>query len=179
MATTKGVVAHCPHYATTNTALPQLYSGTRGTMEAIHYSRSRFATRLYGDRLYTSGHYWLRKHEDDLWRVGLTKFATRMLGDVVEFELEAKPGSPVTTGQTIGWLEAFKAVTDLYAVMPGTFEGPNAELEAEVALLQKDPYERGWIYAVRGTPGEQCVDLPGYTAVLDATIDTMMGKRHE
>ena len=147
--------------------------------EEIHYQRSRFATRLFGDRLYTSGHHWLRREEADLWHVGLSKFAIRMLGEVVEMGFEVERGARIETGQTIGWLEAFKAVTDLYAVLSGRFEGSNPELDREIRLVQTDPYGRGWLYAVRGTPDEGCIDVHGYVAVLDATIDKMLGQRHD
>jgi glycine cleavage system H protein len=147
--------------------------------EEIHYRRSRFATRLFADRLYTAGHYWLRKEADGLWRVGFTKFAVRMLGEAVEMEFETKPGAPVETGQVVGWVEGFKAVSDLYTPLAGTFERGNPDLDADLALLQKDPAGRGWLFEVRGEPAPDALDVQGYTAVLDATIDKMLGQRHE
>jgi glycine cleavage system H protein len=147
--------------------------------EELHYRRSRFSTRLLGDRSYTAGHHWLRKEGDDLWRVGFTKFAVRMLGEAVELGFEVKPGAAIETGQAVGWIEGFKAVTDLYAPLSGRFEGANPALDAEIKLVQTDPYGRGWLYAVRGTPGKDCLDMNGYVSVLDATIDKMLGQRHE
>lgn len=147
--------------------------------EEIHYKRSRFATRLFGDRLYTSGHAWLRKASDDLWHVGLTKFASRMLGEIVEIGFEVKPGAPVQTGQAVGWTEGFKAVSDLYAPLSGTFEGQNPEVEKDPGLIQKDVHGKGWLYAVRGKPDPACLDAAGYITVLDATIDKMLGQRNE
>lgn len=147
--------------------------------EEIHYRRSRFSTRLHGDRLYTAGHYWLRKEEGDLWRIGFTKFAIRMLGEPVELGFEVKAGAEVQTGQLIGWVEGFKAITDLYSPLPGRFEGANPALEKEIKLVQTDPSGRGWLCAIRGTPGADCLDVPGYVSVLDATIDKMLGQRHE
>ncbi|MBI3271964.1 MAG: glycine cleavage system protein H [Planctomycetes bacterium] len=147
--------------------------------EALHYKRSRFSTRLTGDRLYTAGHHWLRRVDGDLWRVGFTRFATRMLGEVVEVGFEVKPGARLETGQILGWSEGFKAVTDLFAPLAGLFEGGNPALDSAIKLVQTDPYERGWLYAVRGSPGAGCLDMDGYVAVLDATIDKMIGKRHD
>lgn len=147
--------------------------------EEIHYKRSRFATRLFSDRLYTAGHSWMRQKDGDLWQVGFTKFATRMLGEAVEMNFEVKPGSAIETGQPIGWIEGFKAVTDLYAPFSGRFEGANPALEKEIKLIQTDPAGKGWLYELRGTPGKDCLEVPGYVAVLDATIDKMLGQRHE
>lgn len=147
--------------------------------EEIRYRRSRFATRLAADRLYTAGHYWLREMEPGLWRVGLTAFALRMLGEIVDLGFDVAAGSAVQLGQTVGWLEGFKAVSDLYAPFAGTFEGGNPALDRGAGIVRKDPYAEGWLFALRGTPGEGCVDVHGYVSVLDATIDKMLGKRHE
>jgi len=147
--------------------------------EDIPYRRASFSTRLRADRLYTAGHYWLRKEVDDLWRVGFTRFAIRMLGEAVEMGFEVAAGAAVASGQAVGWIEGFKAVSDLYAPMAGTFDGPNAELESDMALFKKEPYERGWLFALRGEPDAGCLDPQGYVAVLDATIDKMLGQRHD
>ncbi|HLF95495.1 MAG TPA: glycine cleavage system protein H [Planctomycetota bacterium] len=147
--------------------------------EEIHYKRSRFATRLFGDRSYTAGHSWLRREQDDLWKIGFTKFAVRMLGETVEMGFEVERGAMIETGQAIGWIEGFKAITDLYAPFAGRFEGANPDLEKQIKLIQTDPAGRGWLYALRGTPGDGCLDVQGYVSVLDATIDKMLGQRHE
>ena len=79
-------------------------------------------------------------------------------------------------GQTIGWIEGFKAVTELYAPLAGTFEGANPELETALGELHNHPYDRGWLYRVRGEPGDECLDAEGYAAFLDGTIDRMTGR---
>jgi glycine cleavage system H protein len=145
----------------------------------IHYQRSRFSTRLFEDRLYTPGHYWLRNESENLWRVGLTKFALRMLGEIVEIGFDVQPRAPIDTGRVVGWVEGFKAVSDLFAPLSGRFEGGNAELDRNIGLVQSDPHHRGWLFAIRGTPGPECVDVQAYVSVLDATIDKMQGKRHD
>ncbi len=142
----------------------------------IPYKRSRFSTQLPTDRRYTASHFWLLEVEPDLWRVGFTRFATRMLGDLVEFGFEVKPGDAVELGQTVGWIEAFKAMTDLYCVGVGAFATGNAALEADPTLFDKDPYGAGWLYLLKGTPDPGTVDAAGYTALLDAAIDKILGK---
>lgn len=145
-------------------------------MADIHYRRSRFATRLAGDRLYTPSHFWALEGEAGLWRVGLTKFAARMLGDVVDIGFDSKPGAIVELGEGIGWLEGFKARTDLYTIVAGTFSGGNLELEQDVDVIDRDRYGRGWLYEVRGTLDPAACDAAGYAAILDATVDRMRGR---
>lgn len=111
-----------------------------------------------------------------LWRVGFTKFATRMLGDLVEHGFEVKPDERVEVGQTIGWVEGFKATTDLYCVANGVFREANLDLERDPALLDGDPYGKGWLYVVEGEPDPGSVDMQGYVAMLDLAIDKIQGK---
>tara|TARA_B100000029_G_scaffold400395_1_gene399317 strand:- start:29 stop:484 length:456 start_codon:yes stop_codon:yes gene_type:complete len=149
------------------------------TAAEIQYKRSRFSTRLLEHRLYTAGHSWLEQEEEDLWRIGFTKFAVRMLGEIVELGFEVEPGAEVDTGQVIGWMEGFKAVTDVFSPLAGRFEGFNPAVDEKVALLTSDPYGKGWLFRVRGRPGDDCLDVHGYVSLLDTTIDKMLGQRHD
>lgn len=151
----------------------------RNLTTELHYRRSLFRTRLLGDRLYTASHFWIQEHAPGLWRIGLTKFASRMLGDVVEIGWDAAEGAHVEVGEPIGWFEGFKARSDLYCVATGTFEGANPDLVDRIALIDDDRYRRGWLYAVRGTPDPDALDMHGYAALLDATIERMRSKALE
>ncbi|MFQ5489149.1 MAG: glycine cleavage system protein H [Phycisphaerae bacterium] len=142
----------------------------------VSYKRAKFSTRLPTDRCYTAGHYWLAGHSPGVWRIGLTKFALRFLGELVEYDFEVQPGAELEVGQVIGWLEGFKAVTDLYCPMAGRFAGPNTDLEKTLALVQSDTYDRGWLYSVEGQPSDDCLDATQYAAALDQTIDEMTGR---
>jgi len=145
----------------------------------IHYRRSRFATRLLENRLYTAGHCWLEQKSGTVWRIGFTKFATRMLGEIVEIGFEIKPGTDVETGQIVGWVEGFKAVTDIFSPLSGYFKVSNPSLYKDVALVTNEPYSKGWLFEVQGEPGKDCLDIHGYISILDTTIDKMLGKRDE
>lgn len=145
-------------------------------MEELHYSRSLFRTRLLGDRLYTASHFWIQEQAPGVWRVGLTKFASRMLGDVVEIGWDVADGAAVALGDSIGWFEGFKARSDLYCVASGTFAGANPELVDRIALIDDDRYRRGWVYAVLGRRDPAAMDMHGYAALLDETIERMKNK---
>ena len=109
-------------------------------------------------------------------RVGFTKFATRMLGELVEFGFEVEPEETIRVGQIIGWVEGFKAAADLFSVVDGHFLGENEELETDIARLRKDPYGRGWLYRARGRSEAEAMDFKGYVRFLDETIDRIRGK---
>lgn len=110
---------------------------------------------------------------DGVWRVGFSKFATRMLGELVEARYEVNPGDAVHSGMEIGYVEGFKAASDLFCVMDGVFAGGNPLLEADACLVKTSPFEDGWLYAVRGEPEKSSVDVDGYIAHLDRLIHKM------
>jgi glycine cleavage system H protein len=141
------------------------------------YKRARFVTRLPVDRLYSPSHFWIAEHEAGVWRVGFTRFATRMLGEIVEHEFQVEVGARVESGQIIGWIEGFKAISDIYSVAEGKFAGGNPALTEKIELLRKEPYDAGWLYAVEGKPASRCTDVHGYVGLLDATIDKMLEKQ--
>ena len=147
--------------------------------ETRYYKRSRFVTHLPTNRLYTASHYWLLQDGTSEWIVGLTRFATRMLGDIVEIGFTVAPGDRIGLGQGIGFLEGFKAVSDIYSVVDGAFAGPNADLERDITLLENDPYEKGWLFRATGVPDPEHHDAEGYAAILDTTIDRMLASRHD
>ena len=145
----------------------------------IRYKRSRFATRLPVGRRYTRSHYWLDRDDQGRWRIGLTTFATRMLGDLVECTFVAAPGDQVALGQAIGSIEGFKALSDVYAVAAGRFVETNAALDSDITLVESAPYGDGWLYAMDGTADPESLDVDEYVHVLDATVDRMLASRRE
>jgi glycine cleavage system H protein len=147
------------------------------TPKTLYYKRSHFVTRLPVEYLYSPSHLWLAQIEGGLWRVGLTKFATRMLGDMVDYGFETKLDSLVASGQIIGWVEGFKAISDIYCVLAGNFAGANPNLKESITAISKDPYGAGWLYEVRGHPDAKCVDVQTYKTMLDQTIDRILEKQ--
>ena len=148
-----------------------------GKPKTLQYKRSQFATQLPSDYLYTSSHAWIAQHGQGSWRIGLTKFATRMLGEMVDHGFETAENSPVEPGQIVGWVEGFKAISDLFCVALGLFRGGNPSLRENVKLISKDPYGAGWLYMVEGKPDPNCVNVEAYRNILDKTIDRMLEKQ--
>jgi glycine cleavage system H protein len=145
--------------------------------KTLHYKRSRFTTQLPVDYLYSPSHCWIARQEEDLWRVGFTKFAVRMLGDMVDHGFEVERGATVQPGQIVGWIEGFKAISDLFCIAEGTFAGTNPLLKERIMVVNKDPYGEGWLYMVKGNPDAKSVDVHGYRAILDKTIDKILEKQ--
>lgn len=144
-------------------------------MEFARFKHARFSARLPVEFRYSKSHYWMApvENESGLWRVGFTKFATRMLGELVEAEWEKNNGDMVESGQQIGWVEGFKAASDVFCVMDGEFAGGNPVLDEDACIVRSSPYVDGWLYSVRGEPEESSVDVEGYIEHLDGIITKM------
>jgi len=163
-------------------------------METVRFRHAHFSARFPVDCLYAPSHFWMRPVDGGpigdagtpdlistaprLWHVGFTKFATRMLGELVEMVLEVKPGQHVAGGDRLGTVEGFKAVSDLFCVVDGTLSAANPALTAEACLTHSDPYRAGWLYAVQGTPTLGHLDVHGYVALLTEQIDRLQASRY-
>lgn len=146
----------------------------------VRFKHARFSARFPETYRYSRSHYWMAPVEGEpgLWRVGFTKFATRMLGELVDSSFNVKEGDPIEPGQAIGSVEGFKAASDVYCVMQGAFASTNPALQADACIVKSDPYEVGWLYAARGEPEEDSLDVHGYIELLSKTIQRMAEEGH-
>ena len=106
-----------------------------------------------GDFLYAKDHEWA-KPEGDKVRVGISDYAQDQLGDIVFVELP-QIGSQRAKGEQFGTIESVKAVSELYMPLGGEVLSVNKVLEDSPELVNKQPYESGWIIEIKpNDPGE-------------------------
>lgn len=86
--------------------------------------------------------------ENGVGTVGITDFATEQLGDVVFIELPDE-GTEISKGDSTGAVESVKAASDIYAPISGTVTQKNVKLEEEAGLINKSPFEKGWLYKLK------------------------------
>ena len=101
------------------------------------------------DLRYTKDHEWVRESNDpQIVEVGITDYAQGELGDVVFVEL---PKAAVAFKQrdVFGTIEAVKAVSELYSPVAGSIVEANKALEGDPALVNRDPYGKGWMVKVK------------------------------
>lgn len=96
---------------------------------------------------YTKDHEWIRL-AGNIGTIGITEYAQSELGDIV-FVVLPNLGKEVKQGESFGSVEAVKAVADLYAPLSGEIAEVNAELEKKPELVNKDPYNGGWMIKVK------------------------------
>ena len=108
---------------------------------------------------YTKEHDWLRI-EGDLMVVGITKFATEQLGDVVFVELP-EPGTLVSRGDKIVVIESVKTTSEISALYDGEIVAVNEARVEAPSLVNEDPNGAAWFFKIK------LADM----AVLDALMD--------
>ena len=107
--------------------------------------------------LYTKDHEWISV-EEGIGIIGVTDFAQRELGDIIFLEIETV-GETLKKGETFGTVEAVKTVSDLFMPVSGEVLELNPELENSPALINSDPYGKGWIIKVKITDPTEVSDL--------------------
>lgn len=96
---------------------------------------------------YTRSHEWVKK-EDDHFLVGITDHAQTMLGDLVYVELpEAETN--LEYGQECAVVESVKAAADIYSPLSGEILEVNENVLDNPALINEDPYGKGWLFRMR------------------------------
>ena len=93
------------------------------------------------DLRYAKSHEWLRADGT----AGITDHAQHELSDVVFVDLPAI-GKTVNAGDVICVVESVKAASDIYAPAAGKVVAANADLTANPALVNTDPYGAGWMF---------------------------------
>ncbi len=97
--------------------------------------------------LYSKEHEWV-KIDGDNATVGITDYAQDSLGDIVYVELP-KAGKQIAQFAAVGVVESVKAVSDLFTPVGGEVTEINAGLENDPALVNREPFEGGWLFKVK------------------------------
>ena len=113
--------------------------------------------KIQADLKYTQDHEWIRV-DGDVAVVGITDFAQGELGDVVFVEIETE-GETLDKGETFGTVEAVKTVSDLFMPVGGEITEVNEALADEPELVNKDPYEGGWMIKIKISDASELDDL--------------------
>jgi glycine cleavage system H protein len=96
---------------------------------------------------YTRSHEWIRKEEDH-FLVGITDHAQTMLGDLVYVELP-EADTHLEYGQECAVVESVKAAADIYSPLSGEIIEVNENVLDNPALINEDPYGKGWLFRMR------------------------------
>jgi glycine cleavage system H protein len=102
-----------------------------------------------GNLMYTKDHEWLRV-EGSMAYVGVTDFAQGELGDIVFVEIETV-GETMKKEEVFGTIEAVKTVSDMFMPVGGEILEMNPAIEETPDVVNKDPYDKGWMIKIKIT----------------------------
>jgi glycine cleavage system H protein len=119
------------------------------------------------DRKYLETHEW-HKQVGDVVTIGITQFAADELTDITFVQLP-KVGAKLTANKAFGEIESVKATSDLYCGVSGEVTAVNDKLTTEPGLVNRDPYEGGWMIKVKVTGSGDATKLLGTDEYLKKT----------
>ena len=116
---------------------------------------------------YSNDHEWLRV-EGDVAVIGITDYAQSQLGDIVFVDVPTV-GETIDANEVFGSIEAVKTVSDAFTPVSGEVIEFNEAVEADSALVNKDPYGEGWLIKIKmSNPAEVegLLDAAAYEALI-------------
>jgi glycine cleavage system H protein len=105
-------------------------------------------SNIPADLRYTTDHEYVKVLGKGLVQVGVTDYAQGELGDIVFVNLP-KVGDSFDEHGVFGVVEAVKAVSDLFSPLAGEVTEVNGALDADPGLINRDPYDMGWMVKLR------------------------------
>jgi len=121
------------------------------------------------DTYFTKDHEWI-KIENNIGIVGITKYASEQLGDIVFVELPEK-GSQAEKGKDVAVVESVKAASEIYSPVSGIIIDANENLNEAPEVVNEDPSGAGWFYKIEITNSEEISDLMSEQEYLELTGD--------
>lgn len=96
---------------------------------------------------YSKDHEWV-KVEGGNARVGISDHAQHQLTELAFIELPKK-GQKVKVGEVLGIVESVKNTADVYSPVSGEVIEVNSTLEEDPQVINKSPYDQGWLAVMR------------------------------
>jgi glycine cleavage system H protein len=99
------------------------------------------------NKKFSKQHEWVSA-EGDVATIGITKYATEMLGDIVFVELP-KIGNNIEKEDQIGVVESTKAANDVYTPISGEVVERNQSIVDDPSKINSDPENEGWFFKLK------------------------------
>ncbi|WP_026395511.1 glycine cleavage system protein GcvH [Acetobacterium malicum] len=96
---------------------------------------------------YTQEDTWVKVMGDGNVKVGITDYAQKMLNEITYVDFP-EVGSKVVQMESLGTVESSKSVSDIFSPISGIVEAVNEDLMDDPEIINRDPYDAGWIIAI-------------------------------
>jgi glycine cleavage system H protein len=111
---------------------------------------------------YTESDEWV-KVEGDTVIIGITDYAQMHMGDIVFVEMK-DAGTEIKKGEVLTIVESVKSASDIYSPLSGELIETNPDLDQDAALINQDPYGKGWIAKIKASHIQEIDHLMDHTA---------------
>ena len=96
--------------------------------------------------LYSKEHEWV-SIDGEVATVGISDYAQESLGDITFVELPQVDDEVEQFGE-LASVESVKAASDIFSPMSGQIIEVNENLEDKPGLINKSPYDKGWLVKI-------------------------------
>jgi glycine cleavage system H protein len=130
-------------------------------------TRKSYCGHIPDDLLYDQEYdMWVRAEGDEVM-IGASSFGIFLAGEIIAFTAKPK-GAEVALGRGLGTVECAKTVLAVHAPLSFLLLEGNEAAEERPAMLNRDPYDAGWMVRGRATAWEgergRLVDAATYRA---------------
>lgn len=112
---------------------------------------------LSDQALYTKEHEWVII-DGTTATVGISDYAQGQLGDITFIELPTVDDEVDQFGE-LSSIESVKAASDIYSPVSGKIIEVNTELEDDPGMMNKYPFEKGWIAKITLSDNDEASNL--------------------
>jgi len=119
--------------------------------------------------MYTENHEWIRD-DGGVYVVGITEFAVEQLGEITFVELP-EVGERLKQDCEVATIESISAASEVYAPVSGNVVEINEFLGECPEVINKSPYDEGWLFKIGGVFVEELdklMDSKRYDAFMRA-----------
>jgi glycine cleavage system H protein len=106
---------------------------------------------------YSKDHEWV-KTEDGKAKVGISDHAQHQLTDLAFIQLPTV-GQKVKAGEVLAIVESVKNTADVYSPVSGEVIEVNSPLEDDPQVINKSPYDQGWIAVIKMEDPNEAMSL--------------------
>lgn len=114
-------------------------------------------SKVRDELLYTPTDEWV-KVKDGIATIGLTDYAQEHLGDIVYVE-PCDEDQEVRKEDVLTTVESVKSASDIYSPLSGRIVSFNHDIEDESSIINKEPYDGGWICKIELSSEEELDEL--------------------
>ncbi len=106
---------------------------------------------------YHNGHAWVKLEEKDLVKIGVDDLTQKIMGNIEEIEPPA-PGKKLNQGEVVWKIRHGQRKLKQLSPLGGTVIEVNEKLIKDPSLINRSPYEEGWILKIK--PKALAEELP-------------------